>query len=152
MNDSSATATLVGLVLLGAALTFPAMLIFLLSRAAGWPVLADRYPAPGERPRPLVRLGYGVFRGWIGYYGGLVVSADQRGLYLAAMPVVLSWCHPPIFIPWGDVQEIRPRKRLWATVYEIRTVGAPEVDMALRDRTFAPVRRFAAEAKVPGSY
>jgi hypothetical protein len=151
MRDPSTTA-LVSLLLLVAGLAVPVALIFVLSRAAGWPILADRYPAPAERPRPLVRLGYGVFRGWIGYNGGLVVSADESGLYLSAMPVVLSWCHAPVCIPWAEIQEIRPGKRLFATVYEIHTVGAPEVDMALRAATFAPVRRFAAAAKVPGSY
>jgi hypothetical protein len=151
MRDPS-TAALISLLVLVAALTVPALLIFALSRATGWPILADRYPAPAERPRPLVRLGYGVFRGWIGYNGGLVVSADERGLHVSAMPLVLSWCHAPLCIPWGEIQEIRPRKHLFATVYEIHTVGAPEVDMALHAATFAPVRRFAVEAKVPGSY
>jgi hypothetical protein len=136
----------------GFGLTVPALLIFVLSRASGWPALADRYPALSQPPRALVQFGYGVFAGWIGYNGGIVLSADERGLYLAAMPLVLSWCHAPIFIPWAEVQEIRPAKRLWATVYEVRTLGAPEVDMALRAGTFAAARPFAAAARVPGSY
>jgi hypothetical protein len=151
MNDPP-TRDLVSLLLGLSGLMVPALLIFVLSRAAGWPALADRYPAPDRRPRPLVRMGYGVFRGWIGYNGGLVVSGDERGLYLSAMPLVLSWCHAPIFIPWAEIREIRPRKRLWARLLEIHTVGAPEVDMAIHSGTFAPVRPFAVAAKVPGAY
>jgi hypothetical protein len=143
---------ILSLLFLGLALAVPATLIFVLSRAAGWPILADRYPARHERPRPLVWMGYGVFRGWIGYNGGLVISGDERGLYLSAMPLVLSWCHAPIFIPWGEIREIRPRKRFWARLLEIHTVGAPEVDMAIHSGSFAPVRPFAVAAKVPGSY
>jgi len=151
MTDPS-TRAIVSLCFALAGLVVPVLLIFALSRVAGWPALADRYPAPGERPRALVRMGYGVFRGWIGYNGGLVVSADERGLFLAAMPVVLSWCHAPVFIPWSEIREIRPRRHLWARLLEIHTAGAPEVDMALHSGTFAPVRRFAAAASVPGEY
>jgi hypothetical protein len=133
-------------------LAFPFLLIFVFSRASGWPALADRYPAPPQRPRPLVRLGYGVFAGWIGYNGGIVLSADAGGLYLAAMPVILSWCHAPIYIPWAEVREIRVAKRLWSNVYEVETRGAPEVDMALRSGTFAPARSFALAAGVMGAY
>ena len=136
----------------GLALLLCVLLLFVLSRASGWPALADRYPAPPVRPEPLVRLGYGIFAGWIGYNGGIVLSADERGLYLSAMPLILSWCHAPVFIPWAEIQEIRPTKRLWSTVYEIHTLGASEVDMALRASTFAPARPFAAAAHVPGSY
>lgn len=95
---------------------------------------------------PLV--GYAVFRGWIGYNGGLVVGADERGLDVAGMPVLLSFGHPPIFIPWRDVVEIRRRRILWAACYGIRTQGAPEVDFALRRRTFEFVRPHAVRAQV----
>jgi hypothetical protein len=151
MTDPSIR-TIVSVSFAAAGLVVPVVLIFVLSRVAGWPVLADRYPAPGERPPALVHMGYGVFRGWIGYNGGLVVSADERGLYLSAMPVILSWCHPPIFIPWSEIREIRPRQRLWARLLEIHTAGAPEVDMAINSGTFALVRPFALAAKVPGAY
>jgi len=36
-----------------------------------------------------------VFRGWIGYNGGRVLTADARGLYVSAMPIVLAPWHPP---------------------------------------------------------
>jgi hypothetical protein len=151
MADAS-TRTLVSVMLVAAGLVVPAVLIFVLSRDARWPVLADRYPLRGERPPVLVWLGYGVFRGWIGYNGGLVLTADEQGLYLSAMPVILSWCHAPIFIPWSEIREIRPRQRLWARLLEIHTAGAPEVEMAIHSGTFAPVRHFALAANVPGAY
>lgn len=134
------------------ALALPLVLVYGLSRWAGWPVLAARYPLLGEQPGPKLRFGYGVFRGWIGYNGGLVVSADAGGLYLSTMPIVLSFCHAPVFIPWPEVVEIRRRDRWGGRVYEIHARQAPEVDFALRAWTFDFVRAQAERAGVPGDY
>jgi len=133
-------------------LALPALIIFVLSRVSGWRTLSDHYPGEGERPRPLKRLGYGVFRGWIGYNGGIVVSADEKGLYLRGMPVLLSLCHAPIFIPWSQVSAIRERGGYLARGYEIRTRRAPEVDFALLPGTFEVIREHARAAGVAGEY
>lgn len=133
-------------------LLLSAALLFLISRGSGWSALADTYPAQGDRPRALVWLGYGVFRGWIGYNGGLVVAADERGLYISAMPIVLSFCHRPIFIPWRELREIRVRRRGLRMLYELHTHQAREVDFGLRRSTFAAIRPFALRAQVPGDY
>lgn len=129
-----------------------ASLMFLISRASGWSTLAETYPSQGDAPRPLVRLGYGVFRGWIGYNGGLVLAADERGLYISAMPIVLSFCHAPIFIPWQGLREIRVRKRWFGSLYELHTAQARDVDFALRPSSFAAIRPFAERAGVAGDY
>jgi len=134
------------------ALLVPVGTIVLISRLSGWQRLAEHYPARGEMPRRRKRMGYGVFRGWIGYNGGLVVAADGEGLHVAAMPVLLSFCHPRIFIPWSDVREIRRRRHLWQTFYEIETLRAPEVAFALRGGTFAFVRDHVSRAGVAGDY
>jgi hypothetical protein len=125
------------------------LLMWGFSRLSGWRVLAERYPLRGAAPAPRTRLGYGVFRGWIGYNGGLVLGADARGLYVSAMPVVLAPWHPPIFIPWPEIAEFRARRIMWSRCYGIRLRGAPEVDFALRQRTFERVRADAQRAHVP---
>ena len=123
-------------------------LMALFARLSGWRVLAARYPGVVPVPTVRKRLGYGIFRGWIGYNGGLIVAADSRGLFLSTWPVVLAPCHPPITIPWHEIVEIRRRRILWTTCYGIRTLGAPQVDLALRMRTFEFVRPQVARASV----
>jgi hypothetical protein len=130
----------------------PAVTIFAISRFSGWSALAERYPLYGAFPRPKVWLGYGVFRGWVGYNGGIVVAADATGLYLRAMPVILAWCHAPIYIPWAEITEIERPSGLFGAGYRIRTVRAPEVDFALRTSTFAAIREDVQAARVPGRY
>ena len=145
--------TLVALLLLLPAVLLAPALIVVFSRVSGWRTLAQRYPLRGSRPPARVRLGYGVFRGWIGYNGGLIVAVDARGLYLAAMPVVLSFCHPPIFIPWSEIEWIRRDRRFgFVTVYRIGARQAPEMSFALRAGTFGRIREDARRGGVPGDY
>jgi hypothetical protein len=124
-------------------------LMYLFARLSGWRTLAARYPGRTPVPSPRKRLGYAVFRGWLGYNGGLIVSADTRGLFISAWAVLLAPCHPPITIPWNEIVAIRRRRILWTTCYGIETRGAPKVDFALRARTFEFVRPQAIRASVP---
>jgi hypothetical protein len=139
-------------IVLGFDVAFPAALIFLFSRYGGWSALAERYPLRGPFPKPKTRFGFGVFRGWVGYNGGIIVASDESGLYLRALPVILSFCHAPIYIPWSEVREIEPSSGWLSEGYRIRTAQAPEVDFALRPQTFALVREDAKRAGVPGTY
>ena len=125
------------------------LLMWGFARLSGWRTLAARYPGGAFAPAPRTRFGYGVFRGWIGYNGGLIVAADTRGLYISAMPIVLAPWHPRIFIPWEELTEVRGRRILWSRCFGIRTRGAPEVDLALRRGTFELVRADAQRARVP---
>jgi hypothetical protein len=140
---------MIGLGLFGVAL--PAGIIYLIARTSGWNTLAERYPLRSPFPRPRTRFGFGVFHGWVGYNGALIVASDEAGLYLRATPVLLSWCHPPIFIPWSEIAKIEQISG-WEKVYRLHTLQAPEVDFALLAGTFAVIREDARRAGVPGDY
>jgi hypothetical protein len=133
-------------------IALPAAIIFVLSRYGGWSTLAERYPLRGPFPRPRTCFGFGVFRGWVGYNGAIIVASDAGGLYLRGWPVLLSFCHAPIHIPWSEIQQIETRSGRCGEAYRIRTLQAPEVDFALRPQTFALVREDAKRAGVAGSY
>ena len=126
--------------------------LVLISRYSGWNLLSEHYPGDRAFPPPSKWFGYGVFRGWVGYNGGIVVASDSQGLYLRAMPIILSFCHRRIFIPWSDVVGIEKRTHWARQVLAIRTRRAAEVDFALRPSTFAVVRDDALSAGVPGDY
>ena len=128
----------------------PVWIMPVLARAGGWTILAQRYPASAPMPSPKTRFGYGVFAGWVGYNGALVVASDGSGLYLSVWPL-LAWAHPPVFIPWTDVERIEHGRSFAGRVHELRVRRAPEVRFALRDRTYALVREDAAAAGVSGA-
>jgi hypothetical protein len=131
-------------------LLLPVCIMPVLARAGGWTILAERYPASAPMPRPRTRFGYGVFAGWVGYNGALVVSSDASGLFLSVWPL-LSWAHPPVFIPWTEVERIEHTRRFAVRLHEIHVRRAPEVRFALRDRTYRLVRGDAEAAGVPGA-
>jgi hypothetical protein len=129
----------------------PAGCIYLISRTSGWLTLAERYPLRSRFPEPKTRFGFGVFSGWVGYNGALIVASDSEGLYLRGTPILLSWCHPPIFLPWSEIQRIEPTSG-WNKAYRLHTAQAPEVDFALMTGTFDLIRADAKRAGVPGDY
>ena len=131
-------------------LLLPVCIMPVLARVGGWTILAERYPASAPMPSPKTRFGYGVFAGWVGYNGALVVASDQGGLYLRVWPL-LSWAHPPVFIPWTEVERIEHSRRLAIRLHEIHVRRAPEVRFALRDRTYGLVRDDAVSGGVPGA-
>lgn len=115
---------------------------------SGWRRLAEAYPCPGGCPKPRYWLGSMVFRGWMGYNNGVIVSADGQALHLTAMPVVLSPTHPPIAIPWSEILEIREARRWFGTLYEVSTRRLPDLRWGLRPRAFERVRAAAVAAGV----
>jgi hypothetical protein len=125
---------------------------FAFSRIGGWNRLALLYPAQRPMPQPRKWMGYGIFRGWIGYNGCMMVSTDMQGLYLSVMPFILPIFHKPIFIPWAEICEIKEGRRLLVHGYEIHTLGAPEVDFLIRPRTFNFIKVRAKAAGVAGTY
>ena len=128
----------------------PAFIIFLVSRA-GWSEMAETYPGVDSKPATKTRFGYGSMRGWIGYKGALIVTSDPRGLHLATWPVLLSWCHAPVFLPWTEVVEVKDRRIFGMGVHELVTRRTPHLRFALRPRTFALVRDDARAAGVRGA-
>ena len=131
--------------------TIPGVILYGLSFLTGWRRLADRYPALRIPPAPATRFGFGVFRGWLGYNGALVVGCDTEALYVRTW-WIFAWCHPAFVIPWREVTSIEPEGRGATARLRVRTSGAPDVDFALRPQTFAHVRDYARVAGVDGDY
>lgn len=118
-----------------------AFALWWIAQTSGWKQLAREYPEKGERP-PLGKLGSCVFRRWLGYNNGIIVGTDTAGLHLWTIPVLMSWCHDPIEIPWSEIEEVRARPALtWGKDYLVHLRRAPGLDFALRNKTFERVRR-----------
>lgn len=130
-------------------LVFPVATIFAISRASGWPRLAARYPEAHARPKALTVFGYGTMNRWIGYNGGLILAADDAGLHVATWPVLLAWCHRPVFVPWTQIADLRAHKRLWKTYYRLDLKSAPDVDFALSAGDVGLLRPWLEKAGVP---
>lgn len=129
-------------------LGLPVIVIFTISRL-GWNRLAARYPRATPAPAPLTVFGYGCLNGWVGYNGGLIIAADDSGLFLSTWPGLLAWCHAPVFIPWSQIVDARARRRWWKTYFTLDLKGAPEIDLALSETDLRLVRPWLDKAGVP---
>lgn len=126
----------------------PVLVMWGISRG-GWSALAARYPGTAERPKALSVFGYGTLSRYIGYNGCLIIGADEKGLHLATWPVLASWCHAPVFIPWTQVADLRARRRWWRVYYRLDLKGAPDVDLALSAGDVGLLRPWLEKAGIP---
>ncbi len=78
--------------------------VALLSVVGGWSRLASVYRAEGEYTGPIWHFQT-VRMGMTRYRGVLTAGATPEGLYLAVMPL-FRVAHPPLWIPWNDVEII----------------------------------------------
>ena len=75
---------------------------------SGWYNLAQRYRTVTPFFGRTWHLRAATFRSFTGYWLTLIIGANQEGLYLAQL-WPMRWTHPPLLIPWRDVQFERRR-------------------------------------------
>lgn len=96
----------------------------LLARMGGWHRLGEKFrafgPASGTRHRmQSIRLGL------VNYNSCLTIHVSDEGLHLATM-LPFRLAHPPLFIPWAELQKPVAKKSLWMTWIEVE-IGNPRV-------------------------
>ncbi len=75
---------------------------YIISRMSGWVLLSRRFPAAGDFLGESWTWQSARLRGWCNYNNCLRIGADPQGLYLAAMAPFRLF-HPPLFIPWTEI-------------------------------------------------
>jgi hypothetical protein len=96
---------------------------YLISLLGGWFSLSTRYRRPaGLRPYDaawMVSMSVGLSS----YRSCVNLRADNGGLYVG-MSILFRAGHAPLFIPWHDLQPLRPYRFLWVQMYPYRVRGA----------------------------
>jgi|GEM_PF-2130417 len=94
-----------GLILFGFALLFAAMwtaVSFVLSRVAGWPGLAARYPAEAE-PAGERLIWISAQLGAVSFRSCLNITLSADGFYMVPA-LMFRLFMPPLLIPWSEVR------------------------------------------------
>jgi hypothetical protein len=102
----------------------------LLASMGGWSELARHYRDPGEAPRgnAVVLSGASVSlrRGWIplpaNYNHCVTLSLSGTGLHLRVM-AVFRFRHPPLLIPWTQVERVEPGTVLFFRILTVHPRG-----------------------------
>jgi hypothetical protein len=137
-NSSGLSAPLI----VGLCLLFPivfsglwCLVLSILSRVGGWHSLARVYRAAQFPQGSGFRRQSGAI-GWVNYNNCLSIHATTEGFYLSVFPL-LSFAHPPLWIPWSAVHGIMSRKILWRDAVCFN-VGSPKIaSLTLPKQAFA---------------
>lgn len=104
----------------------------LISLAGGWWGLAKRYRTERTFPAHKRSLQRGQMRAGTGYNGVLTLASDAEGLYLGVM-FLFRVAHPPLFIPWSEIEIEEPKRWLFFLVQRLR-LGPDRIPLQLRER------------------
>lgn len=107
---------------------------------SGWRSLAEHYrtdrPFPGHKrwmQSAKLRLG-------AGYNNALTLGSDADGIYMAVL-FLFRMGHPPLFIPWGDIQIDEPKRFLFLMSRKFR-LGPDGIPLRVRE----PLAQFLLQA------
>jgi hypothetical protein len=109
--------------------------------ASGWRLLAERYRTEREMPAHRRSLQRAQMRWYTHYNNILTLGSDAEGLYMA-LPKLLRFGHPTLFIPWGEIQVGEPKG--WNMFLMRRLVLGPDrVPLRIRE----PLAQFLLEPR-----
>src|SRR5712671_4837650 len=102
------------------------VLLLVLSRVGGWSALAERYRANDIPPDGRSWRWRSVsMRLNTRYKGMITIRSTARGLYLA-VPKLFSLGHPPLLIPWNEI-EVTSERGLFFPYMCFRFTAVPNV-------------------------
>jgi hypothetical protein len=102
-----------------------AFISLMLSFIGGWRSLAKAYPYHGQSTGTLLRFRSAAFRFGTSYRNCVTFGVSPAGLYIEPF-FLFRLFHPPMFIPWHDVQN-RPFDEWFFSGVEFVTSAVPQV-------------------------
>ena len=73
---------------------------------------------------------------YVNYNNSLILYYNEKGFYLKPV-FIFKLFHPPIFIPWNEVQDIYDKKILFFKYKELWVIGHPNyTSITISDSTF----------------
>jgi hypothetical protein len=112
----------------------------------GWRRLARDYETDAPITGRTFRMASASI-GWATYSNTLTISIEPGGLRLAPM-LLFRPGHPPVLIPWDDIEGIRPQTLLWHTSYALDVAASQPLTVRVPERVVRAIRDELAEAPV----
>jgi hypothetical protein len=86
--------------------------------------------------------------GWMSYRSCITLGVNATGLYIAPWAIFRAG-HPPILIPWSELQVDRPQWWWLMRMYPLRTNACPNVVIRFPQRLFQQLVR-ASDGRLSG--
>lgn len=106
----------------------------LLSRLGGWRRLAESFPVSSGPSGKCFIMQSGKV-GVVSYGGCLTVHNSPTGLFLSVW-WLFRLGHPPLFIPWSAIRNVRTRRYLWTENVVFEVGSRDVVTLQLSKRVF----------------
>ncbi|MCB8943617.1 MAG: hypothetical protein H6658_07670 [Ardenticatenaceae bacterium] len=116
------------LIVIGAAFAFVIFwltIVWFIAQVAGWPKLAEKYPAREPWNPQCWSLQSALVRGWSQYRAVLRFCADSEKLHISVL-FPFSIAHKPLSIPWHEISGVK-KTRWFIYGVELRFQQAPNI-------------------------
>ena len=107
---------------------------WLLGRLGGWARLATRF-ATHRTPDGIALRWQDARVGWVSYRNVLRIDVAHDGLFLS-MPWLFRVGHPPLFLPWTAMHEVREQRLLWLRRVRFSVASPPLAQLGLPAKAF----------------
>lgn len=115
----------IGLLFVPFFLYLPLAIVGMLSVASGWRRLAHRFHTPKNFKSGQLFRWQNAQVGGVNFNNILKVRVAKEGLHLS-MPILFSFMHAPLLIPWAEIKAARQRKLLFRSAL-LLTIGQPKI-------------------------
>jgi hypothetical protein len=115
----------IALLLLPFFLYLPLAVFVVLSVIGGWRRLARQFRAPKNFKNGQLFRWQNAQVGGVNFNNSLNVRVANEGLHLS-LPILFSFMHPPLLIPWTEIKAARQRKLLFRSAL-LLTIGQPKI-------------------------
>jgi hypothetical protein len=88
--------------------------------------------------------------GGLSYRSCFTIGLNATGLYIALWPIFRGW-HPPLLIPWSELQVDGPQWWWLMRVYPMRTKACPKVLIRIPRRLFLELA-IASDGRLSGGF
>lgn len=107
------------------------LVIYLVALIGGWTSLNRYYRTERKMPAGSFLARGATFRYAVGYNNVIRLGSDAEGLYLSFWPRL---AHPPLFIPWRDIEAQLPRRILFIRSQRLLLGREARIGMTLREK------------------
>lgn len=117
---------------------------------SGWRLLAKRFRLQGTFTGQKWTMQSARMRWFSQYNNVLTIGADTAGLFMATLFLFRAG-HPPLFVPWSEITDVREIQFLFIKFVEMRLGRVEEIPFRIRASLAAKIQ-IAAGAEWPANY
>ena len=115
------------------------LICFIISVWSGWRTLAARFRHHYDSRDQIGRWKSARMRLGCHYNNALKIAANEEGLWLTTIAIVLQ--HPPLLIPWSEIRVVKRSTMLWWTFVHLELGTQERIPFIIYEALFKEINR-----------